>query len=271
MNVSCLPVSLFQDLIQGPMTIWAWAEEASRLGLDGIDISIAMVKNHNPAALSDLCKKMTRLPIVMVASYPDFTHPDAMQRRRELDYCRADIALCSQIGARYLRVLAGQAHPETTRADGIAWAVTHLKQAAETAASYGVTLLYENHSKPSAWDYTDFSYPIDIFLDIYKGLANTGIRINFDIGNVVSLGLDPLDILPLIIDQTETIHVSDMAKSGQFSPTAIGSGVVPLRQVFAALKRHGFDGWLCIEEASNQGLPGIARAVGFVRETWASV
>jgi sugar phosphate isomerase/epimerase len=132
-------------------------------------------------------------------------------------------------------------------------------------------LLYENHSKPSAWDYTDFSYPIDIFLGIYKELADTGIRINFDVGNVVSLGLDPLDILPLVIKQIETIHVSDMAEVGKFSPTVIGSGVVPLRQVFAALKRHGFDGWLCIEEASNQGLPGIERAVAFVRETWAAV
>lgn len=268
MQISCLPVSLFSNLIQGPMAIDEWSDDAFRIGLDGIDISIAMIKNHNPSYLAHLYRKNTSLPIIMVTSYPDFTNPDPLQRQRELDYCRADIAMSSQLGARYLRVLAGQAHPSVARSEGIAWAIENLKLAAETAAYYNITLLYENHSKPSAWDHTDFSYPIDIFLEIFEGLKETGIRINFDIGNVVSLGLDPLDIVPLISNWIETIHVSDMKVSGKFAPTAIGTGVVPISKTFTLLKNNGFDGWLCIEEASNQGLTGIARAVDWVRETW---
>lgn len=33
-----------------------------------------------------------------VGTHSDLTHPDGVQRRRELDYLRADIALASQLG-----------------------------------------------------------------------------------------------------------------------------------------------------------------------------
>lgn len=267
MNISCLPVSLFPELIHGSMTIVDWAEKAKDIGLDGIDISIAMLHNHTPAYLSNIQERVS-MPIIMAATYPDFTHPDSMQRRRELDYLRADIALCSQLGIRYLRVLAGQAHPETTRVNGVRWALENLIEADLIARAYDVRLLYENHSKPSAWKYIDFSYPIDIFFEIFEGLGNTGIRLNFDIGNITSLGLDPLEVLPRVLDRIETIHVSDMMKSGVFAPVAIGAGVVPIGEVLSVLKRYGFTGWLCIEEASNQGLAGIAHAVAYVREAW---
>ena len=131
MKISCLPVSLFSDLIQGTMRLDEWSNNAFRIGLDGIDISIAMIKNHNPSYLADLGRRITSLPIIMATSYPDFTHPDPLQRQRELDYCRADIALCSQLGVRYLRVLAGQAHPAVSRSEGIARAVEIAEQTGE--------------------------------------------------------------------------------------------------------------------------------------------
>jgi len=50
----------------------------------------------------------------MITTYPDFTHPCATQREREIEYLRNDIAVASQLNAKFLRVTAGQAHPETT-------------------------------------------------------------------------------------------------------------------------------------------------------------
>jgi sugar phosphate isomerase/epimerase len=268
MKVSCLPVSLFKEMIQGSYSIWEWADAARKIGLDGIDISIAMIRSHNPACLAELSRKVTALPIIMVTAYPDFTHPDPLQRRRELDYCKSDIALCSQLGAKYMRILAGQAHPETSRENGIAWTVENFHLIDNVARHYGIKLLYENHSKPTAWQYLDFSYPMDIFLTILNRIKDTSIRLNFDIGNIVSLNLEPMDILPLVIDWIETIHVSDMSETGKFSPIAIGKGVVPIQSVFSYLKQQGFNGWLCIEEASNQGLDGITHAVQYVQRVW---
>ncbi|MGA2642524.1 MAG: sugar phosphate isomerase/epimerase family protein [Spirochaetia bacterium] len=270
MELSCLPVSLFKEIMERRMSIIQWAERGREAGLDGVDISLLFIESHSPAYLGKLSRALmeTGVPIVMAATYPDFTHPDPVQRRREMDYLRRDIALSSQLQIRYLRVLAGQAHPETGRSDGITWAVENLRRADETARQYGVQLLYEDHSKPAAWDYYDFSYPVDIFLEICDGIRDTGVRINFDTGNITALGLDPLAILAKVIDRVETIHVSDMAEKGRFQPVLIGTGVVPIGEIFKYLKTTGFDKWLCIEEASFTGMEGIRKAADFTRKAW---
>ena len=56
-----------------------------------------------------------------------------------------------------------------------------------------------------------------------------------------------------------------------FSPTVIGTGVTPNRAVFRYLKENGFDGWLCIEEASGHGLDGIRNAYQDVKDLWEAV
>lgn len=270
MKVSCLPVSLFKPIIDGEISLAKWAKDAKSVGLDGIDVSMAFFKNHTPTYLSTVKEDMQQagIPIVMATTYPDFTHPDEMQRQREMEYLRRDIALCSELDVMFLRVLAGQAHPQMSIEQGTQLAIDGLKQSVKIADKYGVKLLYEDHAKPGAWHYIDFSYPPSIFLSIYEGIKDTGIGINFDTGNIVAYGDDPLPVLKHVLKNVETIHVSDMKRKGEFSPTLIGTGVVPLKEIFTYLKSQGFDKWFCIEEASFTGMDGIKKAVEFVRETW---
>lgn len=270
MKLSCLPVSLFSAIINRQMSIIEWAEQGKQIGLDGVDISLLFVENHSPAYLGKLTHglKEVGIPVIMAATYPDFTHPNPVQRGREMEYLRRDIALSSELGVRYLRVLAGQAHPGTRRADGVKWAVENLIEADRVARQHEVGLLYENHSKPGAWDYYDFSYPVDIFLEVCQGIRGTGIRLNFDTANIAALGLDPLSILDKVYDRVETIHVSDIAEMGKFQPVLIGTGAVSFPQIFRYLKSRGFDNWLCIEEASFTGSEGIRKAAAYTRKTW---
>jgi sugar phosphate isomerase/epimerase len=53
-------------------------------------------------------------------------------------------------------------------------------------------------------------------------------------------------------------------------PVIIGQGVVPFPPLWARLHQAGWDGWLCIEEASRQGRAGVEAAVRFVRQSWGS-
>jgi sugar phosphate isomerase/epimerase len=269
-KLSCLPVSLFRTILDRQMSLFEWAEYGKQIGLDGIDISLLFIESHSPSYLNKLKADLGRagIPVVMAATYPDFTHPDPVQRRREMDYLRGDIALCSELQVRYLRVLAGQAHPSTSRSEGIKWAVENLVEADAIARGYGVQLLYEDHSKPGAWDYYDFSYPVDIFLEICEGIRDTGIRLNFDVANIAALGLDPLAILSKVYEKVETIHVSDIAEMGKFQPVLVGTGVVRFAEIFGYLKSRGFDKWLCIEEASFAGKAGIRKAADFTRKAW---
>ena len=131
MKISCLPVSLFDDICSGRMSLQAWAEAAKEIGYDGIDLSLLMLTAHTETYLQRIRRELDRagLPVVMATTYPDFTHPDPKQRQREADYLARDIALCDQLGIRYLRVLAGQAHPEVSEEAGVALAAEYLRQA----------------------------------------------------------------------------------------------------------------------------------------------
>jgi sugar phosphate isomerase/epimerase len=252
------------------MSVLDWARTAKKLGLDAFDISIMFVRNRTPMYLGSLKRELDSagVGITMVAAYPDLSHPDATQRDRELDYLRGDIAVASFLGAKYLRITAGQAHPETSIRDGKRWVVESFRKAAEIADRYKIRLVYENHSKPGAWQHPDFSYPTEVFLDIARTIDDTSIGINFDTANALCWGDDPIPVLEEVMHRVETVHAAETAKKGDLVPVPLGTGIVPFRDLFHLLKVNGFDNWVCIEEASGQGVEGVKRATEFVRTTW---
>ena len=64
---------------------------------------------------------------------------------------KEEIKVAARLGAELVRVTAGQAHPDTRREDGIAWAAQGLTQVSEFAGDNGLTLVYENHYKAPVW------------------------------------------------------------------------------------------------------------------------
>ena len=271
MKLSCLPVSLFRDITEGRVSLREWAEYGKSLGLDAIDLMMVLLKNHTPVYLNSVRKDLEEagIGIAMITTYPDFTHPDALQREREVEYLKHDIACASQVDAKFLRITAGQDHPGTGVEEGVLWAVENFKAVVPTAEKFGVQLVYEDHSKPGAWDYMDFSLQPEIFLRIADAIRDTGIKINFDTANIQVAGHETtVEVLEKVIDMVETIHVAETATLGKADPVLIGEGIVPIEDVFRCLKRHGFDNWLCIEEWGNQGMEGIRKAVEKTRELW---
>jgi sugar phosphate isomerase/epimerase len=206
----------------------------------------------------------------MVTTYPDFTHPDPAQREAELLQEQEAVAVAAALGARFVRVTAGQAHPETGRAEGIRWAVEGLSRLVETTRQTGITLAYENHAKPGAWTYTDFCQPPDIFLEIVAGTRAVGLGLNFDTGNAATYADDPCRLLDRVIDRVVTVHASDSASRGELRHVLLGTGITPYPALFKQLKQAGWDGWICMEEASYQGQAGVEAAAQFIRQTWES-
>jgi len=271
MKLSCLPVSYFGEIISGRMSIEQWASQASDLGLDAIDLSVVLLKSRDRAYLKSMRESIEAagMRVAVMNTYPDFTHPDPAVRKEEQSQLRDDITAASLLGAQMIRVTAGQAHPQTRRQDGVAWAIDGLVSSTAAADRCGVKLLYENHSKPGVWDYPDFSLPSDIFLEIAEAVRGTSISVLFDTANPLVYGDDPLPLLEQVFEQVECIHAADTGVKGKLEPVAIGTGVVPFNDIFAMLIRSGYDGWISIEEASGLGALGVAGAVTFVRNAWA--
>ena len=270
MKLSCIPVSFFKEIIGGSMTVAEWARMGKEIGLDAIDISILFVPDRSRSAVAGLRKSIEAagMRVAMVASYPDVTHPDAAQRARELDLAEDVVRVAAGLGAEMVRGTAGQAHPETGLEDGIRWAPEGLRTVVDRTRKTGVRLVYENHGKPGAWTYTDFSQPPEIFLAIVNATADVGLGLNFDTANATAFSPDPLGLLEQCIERVVSIHAADTAVHGELRPVLLGTGLTPFIPIFQRLVRAGWDNWICIEEASFQGRAGVEKAARFVRELW---
>jgi sugar phosphate isomerase/epimerase len=270
MQLSCLPVSFFSDIIEGRMSVGEWARMGASVGLDAVDLSILFVPDRSARAVAAVRREVedAGMRVAMVSSYPDFTHPDPAQRQNELVMEQEVFAVAAGLGAEMVRVTDGQAHPETGREEGIEWAVEGLSRLVESVRRTGVTPVFENHAKPGAWEYTDFSQSPDVFLEIVAGTADVGLGINFDTGNAAAFADDPVQLLDQVIDRVITIHAADTETKGELRHVLLGTGVAPFPAVFGRLIQSGWDGWICMEEASYQGREGLEAATRFVRQTW---
>lgn len=272
MRLSCLPVSFFPQILSGELSVAEWARMGVNLGLDAIDLSILFVKDRTPDGLANLRRQIesegTR--VAMVTSYPDFTHPDPDWRRQEIVKGVETVETAARLGAEMVRITAGQAYPGVQVADGIAWAVEGIQALSAATAGMGVTLVYENHARPMVWDYTDFSQPPEIFLEIVRRTQAINLQVNFDTGNAASFAEDPLALLEDVLPRIYSIHASDTARRGALEHVLLGTGVTPYPAIFHRLRTFGWDGWICMEEASKSGVGGIQAAANYIRTTWSA-
>jgi sugar phosphate isomerase/epimerase len=270
MKLSCLPVSLYGDLTSGRLTLDEWFRRAAELGLDGADISVIHLEKHAAADLDRLHQQASDagVEIAMIATYSDFTHPDATWRTKQVDDVRRWIDAGTRLGVFALRVTAGQARPRVGDGEGMAWVIEGLLDCVDHAKAAGIGLLFENHVRGVPWELNDFTQSASRFLDVARRTRGTGIEILFDTANNLVLDESPIDVLDAVLDRIGAVHLSDIARTGAFEPTVIGTGVSPIPQLLRRVVVNGFDGWISIEEGSRTGVAGFERAVRFADRAW---
>ena len=270
MKLSCLPVSLYDDIFTGKSTVADWIRLGAELGLDAVDFSIKFFPKRDAETIKQTRAVLDKHNITpcMLACYSDFTHPDAAQRAQELIDLKSDIALAKALGAKFLRVTAGQNHPGIEREIGVHWVTDGFRRALDEAERHGITLAYENHTKGAPWNYWDFSQPTEIFLEILDALSDTPLGVCFDTANPLVLGEDVLALLEEVVHRIVVLHIFDLREVGVFEAVRVGTGASPIPQIFSRMRQTNYDGWLSIEEASRSGQEGFTRSIEFVRETW---
>lgn len=272
-KLSVLPVSFFPQLLSGEMTIEQWARIGRKYGLKYIDLPNWAFRSHMPSYLRQQKAILDAVGVSVgsVGTHSDLTNPDSVQRKRELDYLRRDIALASEMGAEYVRVTDGQAHPGLTTEQGLDYASEGLAKAKQTADEYGITLGVENHGFPSAWIYDDFSHDLVVFRQLMKRLRAIGIGINFDTANATGCGADAAAFLDEIYDSVVSAHIADTVSSKTTLHTALGAGICPIEGVLRILHERKFSGLISIEEDSKNGEAGVFQAIEHVRGIWSSL
>lgn len=272
-QLSVLPVSFFPQLMSGSMSLEQWASMAKKYGLRYVDVPNWVFRNHMPVYLLQQKAVLDALDIEIgaIGTHCDFTHPDPAQRKRELEYLRGDIALASQMGACFVRVTDGQAHPGVTLEQGLDYAEEGLRKAAQSAREHGVQLALENHGFPSAWIYDDFSHDITVFRKLVERLRGSGVGVNFDNANATGSGMDAAQWLRELYPDVVSVHLADTSSPHTTVHTALGAGISPIAQVLRILKDRGFSGLISIEEDAKQGETGIFQAISHVRGIWNSL
>ena len=284
-RVSVFPKFAFDQLVAREMSFDDWIRDAAALGGEGIEHYDGFFPSREPAEVDRIRRLIEETGQVtsMMCFSPDFTHPDAGERARQVERQKAAIDLTVRLGAKYCRTLSGQRYPGLSRADGMMRTVDGIKRSLEYAERRGVTLCMENHYKDGTWRYPEFAQPEDIFLEIIGQIDSPNFGVQYDPSNAFVGGFDPVRFLEKVRHRVVTMHASDRylapgatledlkrgdgatgyASAWQHGET--GKGLNDYDAIFRILADTGFNGWISVE-AGMEGLDEIARSVEFLKQ-----
>ena len=260
-KISCLPVSLYKDFFAGEITVAQWSARAKALGLDCVDINALFIREKSLEEIAGIRKELA-VPVLMVSAYSDFTCPEDAQREVILQTALEDMQRAAAIGAKYIRLTAGQAYPGQEDEAVCRRVRACFEVCAQKAKDLALTILLENHSKPGAWQYPDYNFCLERFLLLWQKLQDLPISINFDTANAWALA-DWQKILKAVAGRIATVHINDLASIQPLTFCGAGEGIVPIEEMLKAVYDTGFRGEICLEEAAFSGWEGLEKAVGY--------
>ncbi len=283
-RICVFPKCWFDELVDGRVSYSGWIRDAATLGGEGVEHYDGFFQARPPDDVESIARLLdeTGQTSSMLCFSPDFTHPDADERARQLERQKAAIDLSVRLGARYCRTLSGQRHPGVSRAQGIGWALDGITRSLEYAARRDVVLCMENHYKDSTWRYPEFAQAEDVFLEIVEQIDSPHFGVQYDPSNATVGGYDPIRFLEKVRDRVVTVHASDRylapgatlkdlkAADGAAGYATVlrhgetGTGLNDYDAIFRLLAEVGFDGWISLEDGMN-GLDEMRRSVEFLK------
>jgi sugar phosphate isomerase/epimerase len=283
-RISVFPKCYFDELYNGTMDYLTWLRQAATLGAEGVEHYDGFFGSLDAAGVDPVRRVLeeTGQASSMLCFSPDFTHPDAAERARQVERQRAAIDLCVTLGMRHCRTLSGQRYPDMTRREGIARTVDGVRRSLEYAERRGVVLCMENHYKDGTWQYPEFAQPEDIFLEIIGQVESPFFGVQYDPSNATVGGFDPVRFLDKVKGRVVTMHASDrylapgaslddlrraegtLGYSDKLRHGETGRGLNDYDAIFRILAGVGFSGWISVEDGMN-GLDELRRSVEFLK------
>ncbi|GAA4469194.1 sugar phosphate isomerase/epimerase [Nibrella saemangeumensis] len=272
----------------GTMTVSEWIDLAVKLDIDGLEWYAGFLEMADESNWSRFRRQVGEhgKVIPMMCCSPDFTHPDAGFRAREVVKQKRWIDMTYALGGSYCRVLSGQRRPELSVEEGIRLAADCIHACLPYAQERGITLIIENHYKDDFWDYPEFAQKMDVFCELVARVDHPNFGVNYDPSNTYLAGEDPLELLQRVSHRVVTMHASDryliegtiedlrreeggsQGYARRLRHGEIGKGLNDYDAIFTELKRVDFNGWISIEDGVD-GMEQLARSVTFLRRKMA--
>jgi len=269
----------------GTMTVSEWIELAVKLDIEGLEWYAGFLEMSEESNWSLFRRQVEDhgKTIPMMCCSPDFTHPDAAFRAKEIAKQLRWIDMTHTLGGRYCRVLSGQRRPVLSIDEGVKLAADCIQACLPYAAERGITLILENHYKDDFWEFPEFAQKMEVFGQLVESIHHPNFGVNYDPSNTYLAGEDPLDLLRLVASRVVTMHASDRfllegtiedlrkeeggaaGYAKRLSHGEIGKGLNDYDAIFGILKGVGFDGWISIEDGV-EGMAQLERSVAFLRK-----
>ena len=284
-KLAAFPKGFIKQLVSGQMSIFEWIKLADELRVDGLEFynNFADVKDSKNWSTVRKAVEETGMVIPMMCASPDFTIPDPILRKQEVEKEIYAIEMSAALGAKYCRVLSGQRRKDITKEEGMNYVVDSINACIPTAEKLGITLIIENHYKDDFWTEPEFAQMMDVFVDLVGRIDSKSFGVNYDPSNVIAAGEEPLELLEKIKHRVVTMHASDRylangtiedlrkAEGGSagyvsfFKHGVIGKGLNDYDAIFKTLREVGFDSWISIEDGVD-GMDQMHESADFLRE-----
>jgi sugar phosphate isomerase/epimerase len=283
-KVSVFPKCYFDDLYSGKMDYLAWLRQAATLGAEGVEHYDGFFRGFDEAHLAPVRQVLqeTGQTSSLLCFSPDFTHPDAAERKRQVERQKTAIDLCVSLDIYFCRTLSGQRFPDLSRKDGVERTVEGIKRSLDYAERKGVVLCMENHYKDGVWQYPEFAQAEDVFLEIIERIESPFFGVQFDPSNATVGGYDPVRFLEKVKHRVVSMHASDrylapgatlddlrqtdgsLGYSDKLRHGETGKGLNDYNAIFRILSGVGFAGWISVEDGMN-GMEELRNSVAFLK------
>lgn len=284
-ELAVFPKAFMDELcLTGQMPLSEWIDMACQLDIDGLEWYAGFLEMKDEKKWQEFRRQVEEYgkTIPMMCCSPDFTHPDADFRKKEIEKQKYWIDMTAALGGSYCRVLSGQKRPELSIEEGINLAVECINECLPYAEKNQIILIIENHYKDNFWEYPEFAQKADVFCELVGRIHHPFFGVNYDPSNTYLAGEDPIELLKRISDRVVTMHASDRylisgtledlrkeeggvtGYAKRLSHGEIGKGLNDYDAIFTELKRVGFDGWISIEDGV-EGMAQLERSVAFLR------
>ena len=240
-------VGVGQDKPENQMTIKEFLKRAKELKVDGVSLETCFLESKEKSYLKDLKAMLDDYGFDRVWAWG---HPLGLERGLNPDAfneMKRAIADAKTVGAGVMRVVASSwRFRHEDHKEQLGRLELQFREAVKIARDHGVKLAMENHQ--------DFT--AEEILSLLEGVNSPYFGVNFDTGNSVRLGEDPVRSMELLAKYTFAVHLKDIALNPtEAKPTdwfyhscvPIGQGLIDNQAIVNTLAKAGFKGFLAVE------------------------
>lgn len=247
----------YLDLNRKPkpaMTLDDFADLAASLELDAIEPTAYYFGDTSPAYLASLKARCTRLGLDISGSAVgnNFCTTDATKMKEQMAYVKAWTERASLLGAKTVRIFAGNIDKGDTEDKARARCVAAIEEACEHAGKFGVLLALENHG--------GITGTADQILSIVQAVKSDWFGVNLDTGNFHTA--DPYADLARLAPYAVTVQIKT-----EIQPAKGKKEEADLGRKIEILRTAGYRGYIALEyEAAEDAKSAVPKAISQLKK-----